>query len=51
VAGLDGRSLVASGGGGHRAVEANVATSNDNAYSEEEEQAVFEHLKGLGYVD
>jgi predicted AlkP superfamily phosphohydrolase/phosphomutase len=51
VAGLDGRSLVASGGGGHRAVEANVATSDDNAYSEEEEQAVFEHLKGLGYVD
>jgi predicted AlkP superfamily phosphohydrolase/phosphomutase len=50
VDGLDGRSLV-SAGGDRRAVTATTATTDAGVYSEEEEAAVFEHLKGLGYVD
>jgi predicted AlkP superfamily phosphohydrolase/phosphomutase len=50
VEGLDGSSLVASGGG-HQVVEAAVASTADAVYSDEEEAAVLEHLKGLGYVD
>ncbi len=49
VDGLDGRSLVGATGG-HRSVEATVTTSAA-VYSEEEETAVLEHLRGLGYVD
>jgi len=50
VDGLDGRSLVASSGD-HTAVSADAPASTDAVYNEDEEAAVFEHLKGLGYVD
>ena len=50
VDGLDGASLVDSGGE-HRRVTADVVASDDTAYTEDEEAAVFEHLRGLGYVD
>ena len=50
VEGLDGRSLVDSIGE-HRPVDAGVATPAAPVYSEEEEEAVLEHLRGLGYVD
>ena len=50
VEGLDGRSLVDSVGE-HRPVDAGVATPAAPVYSDEEEEAVLEHLRGLGYVD
>ena len=50
VDGLDGSSLVTSAGG-HRMVDAPVAVHSDDGYSADEEAAVLEHLKGLGYVD
>jgi uncharacterized sulfatase len=50
VAGLDGRSLVDTVGE-HRPIDADVATPAPPVYSDEEEQAVLEHLRGLGYVD
>lgn len=50
VDGLDGASLVASDTP-RRTVTADVAASPAAAYTEDEEAAVFEHLRGLGYVD
>jgi predicted AlkP superfamily phosphohydrolase/phosphomutase len=52
VAGLDGRSLV-SADGAHETVTAPAAAAAPagSVYTDEEEAAVFEHLRGLGYVD
>jgi hypothetical protein len=50
VDGLDGRSLVQTSTE-HRAVAADAVESTAPVYSDEEEQAVLEHLRGLGYVD
>jgi predicted AlkP superfamily phosphohydrolase/phosphomutase len=47
---LDGNSLVTNVGT-HRAVDASVAAHSADGYSADEEAAVLEHLKGLGYVD
>jgi predicted AlkP superfamily phosphohydrolase/phosphomutase len=50
VEGLDGCSLT-GGAGDHRMVQAGVAPVSETVYSAEEENAVLEHLRGLGYVD
>ncbi|MBA3655531.1 MAG: hypothetical protein H0W70_15215 [Actinobacteria bacterium] len=52
VDGLDGRSLVAATDAHvHRDVDPSLPASADTAYSDEEEAAVLEHLRGLGYVE
>jgi predicted AlkP superfamily phosphohydrolase/phosphomutase len=50
VPGLDGDSLI-DNSGAHRDVDAAAPATVDSVYSEEEESAVLEHLRGLGYVD
>lgn len=48
--GLDGRSLV-SGGGSRKRVSATGSHDDAGVYDAEQEAAVMEHLKALGYVE
>ncbi|HZN13561.1 MAG TPA: hypothetical protein VFB78_04785, partial [Acidimicrobiales bacterium] len=50
VDGLDGTSLVAATTE-HRTVTADASATDAAVYTDEEESAVLEHLRGLGYVD